>query len=286
MRWKRGWPRGQASGLGARRSSSHFPVRAVDLSIIDGFALADADGSNRTRVQFAPPPSSSEQPPGFLRVLPSFGPDGTHFAYVRASPQAAEIWRATVDGSEDRRLAVGDLPRWSPDGRTIAYVRRNWDPVRQRIRELGTWLMSARTGRRLRRLWGPSAHSLDWAPGGRRLVASRSGSDLFILRRDGTNARRLIPGPPEGRRRWHDREPAWSPDGRRIAFVRERSVPDDEYSGELGTQQEIWTIGTHGSRARRIWERLDGFDSDAATPTLSWQSLPSIPVSREQEQRR
>jgi Tol biopolymer transport system component len=64
-----------------------------------------------------------------------------------------------------------------------------------------------------------------------------------------------------------------SPDGRRIAFVRQRSVP--ESGGEAGTRWEIWTIGVGGKSARRLWHRTDGFDSDDPTPpSLAWQPRP------------
>jgi Tol biopolymer transport system component len=44
----------------------------------------------------------------------------------------AEIWRAGIDGREDRRIGFGSLPRWSPDGRTIAYIGRAGGQVDRR----------------------------------------------------------------------------------------------------------------------------------------------------------
>jgi Tol biopolymer transport system component len=226
-----------------------------------GVALADADGEHREAVPLAPP-----QPEGAARSGPSFGPDGRHFAYqlTLAHSQPAEIWMATIDGLENRRLGRGRLPRWSPDGRAIAYVADGGATHR------GTWLMSARTGRPVRRLWKQDADSLDWAPDGRRLIAA-SAMGLFILRADGRGARRLGSSSTRSRSVMHGAVDAvWSPDGRRLAFVRNRAVP--ESSGESGTRWEIWTSGLRGRRARRIWHRTDGFDSDdPAPPPLAWQ---------------
>ena len=79
-----------------------------------------ADGSGRAELPLAPGPDP------WLEAL-SFAPDGRHYAYTRArgSHQGLRlsIWRAAIDGSEDRRLlAGGAMPRWSPRGRRIAYV--------------------------------------------------------------------------------------------------------------------------------------------------------------------
>jgi Tol biopolymer transport system component len=251
-----------------------------------GFAVADADGSHRTVVPLAPPRSLRRDGFGefdeFHRSGPSFAPDGRHVVYERYEqggtlPQN-DVWIATVDGREDRRLGSGSLPRWSPDGRTIAYVAAARGAGTAQEREGGTWLMSARTGKPLRRLWRRSASSLDWAPDGHRLVASPGlsvrGRGLYILRADGKAAQPLTSPSRRTRRQLREGiDAVWSPNGSRIAYVREQGVPNDD-SGEFDRVLEIWTIGTRGARARRIWIRNDGFDSDSPSPPpLSWQPL-------------
>jgi Tol biopolymer transport system component len=241
------------------------------------FAVADADGSHRTVVPLAPPrPFPNEE---FARDGASFAPDGRHFAYYRYALQGTyepEVWIATVDGREDRRLGPGSSPRWSPDGRTIAYVRpQTGDAQRGR----GTWLMSARTGKPLRRLWRGTAASLDWAPDGHRLIASpdlpfpRRG--LYILRSDGKAAQPFTSRSRRTRRQLREASDAvWSPNGRRIAYVRDHGLPVAG-AGEPDTSVEIWTISTRGTRAKRIWKRTEGFDSETPGPSpLSWQPLP------------
>jgi dipeptidyl aminopeptidase/acylaminoacyl peptidase len=238
-----------------------------------GFAVADADGSHRTVVPLAPAASPAGEFQ-FRRSGPSFAPDGRHFAYERVAPPwtQPEIWIASVDGREDRRLASGSSPRWAPDGRTIAYVAAARNPGTEQEREGGTWLMSARTGKPLRRLWRHSAGSLDWAPDGDHLVAA--GAGVYILRADGKGARPLSSRSRRIRSQLEaGRSAVWSPDGHRIAYVHERSVPDD--SGEFGALVEISTISARGTRARRIWKRVFGFDSDSPQPPpLSWQPRP------------
>jgi Tol biopolymer transport system component len=234
------------------------------------FALTDPDGSNTIPVPLpAAPTSDPSYGPDYYVDDASFAPDGRHFTYVRQRPARTEIWVATTDGKENRRLGRGLTPRWSPDGRKIAYSVRaagsDWQPVE-------TKLMSARTGKPLRRLWRKGAESIDWAPDGRRLVVSSTDGELFILRADGKGARPLISTPPTSRwDRKHESAPVWSPDGRRIAFARRRMVGRPSEGRE---QQEIWTVSPEGARQRRIWFRYDGFDSDRNPVSgLSWQPL-------------
>jgi len=56
--------------------------------------------------------------------LPSFSPDGQHFAFRRGLPgRGAALVVANADGSGERELAIGEgmgSPAWSQDGRTIA----------------------------------------------------------------------------------------------------------------------------------------------------------------------
>jgi Tol biopolymer transport system component len=233
-----------------------------------GLAVAEADGSHRA-VVLANTPSPPGAPLGAGRDQPAFAPNGRRIAYERLvlepSPTGlnhrSEIWMTSTRGSFDRRLGPGGLPRWSPDGRTIASVDRERG---------GTWLISARTGTRVRRLWRRTAESLDWAPDGRRLIAGSEGGGFgtVILRADGGGAHPLRLPPWLARQETVPREAVWSPDGRRIAFVRKRHRSD-------GTAEtEIWTASPRGTRARLIWARAEGQDEELGVPTLSWQPLP------------
>ena len=144
----------------------------------------------------------------------------------------------------------------SPDGRRIAYARPN-----------GTWLMNAHTGRPIRRLWRRTAWSIDWAPDGRRLVLTAPGrgdlnnwADAYVVRADGTDLRRLISTPKVS-----EVSAVWSPDGRRIAFVR-------RVTRRSKIVQAIWTMRSNGTGQRRIrgpWTQHD--EEGHGQPRISWQ---------------
>jgi Tol biopolymer transport system component len=157
-----------------------------------------------------------------------------------------------------------------------------------------TFLPNGR-GRRVLRAFEPSEGvSIDngpvWSPDGRLLVFQQ-GARLGTIRRDGTGLR-ILP-----QLTINDREPTWSADGRRIAFVGERLCPyctflysvrpdgsdlrrlmrpaarwpawsatdrlvfvnyDDQPRMQIGLDDGLYTVRPDGSRLRRVFRRYWG----------------------------
>jgi dipeptidyl aminopeptidase/acylaminoacyl peptidase len=184
----------------------------------------------------------------------TFTPDGKTVIYVRgggpntsgiipnptSDPIAQEraIWRVPSDGGEPSKISEGHSPTVSPDGSVLAFINhgqifsasfnRGGDPA-------GPLLKIQGPGPLLKIQGGPS--SLRWAPDGSRLAfVSHRGDHAFIGVYDvaAKTVRYLAPSVDQ------DSEPVWSPDSRRIAFIR---VPWEPPGLFLGKRSGLpWSI--------------------------------------------
>ena len=136
------------------------------------------------------------------------------------------------------------------------------------------WLMSARTGRPIRRLWRGIAASIDWSPGGTHVVLTgyRRGyqqlADVYVVRANGTQLRRLTSTPKTA-----ETDAVWSPDGRRLAIVQEFRRPDGDCCEFI--TESIWTMRPDGSARRHLrgpWRRHS--EESSGPVRISWQPLP------------
>jgi TolB protein len=93
-----------------------------------------------------------------------------------------------------------------------------------------------------------------------RLIAFQDDGDIYVIASDGTGLRALTSGP--GRQR--DQYPVWSPDGQRLAFVRQIKVGTDR--GEDVTRPAIFVIRADGSGLRRLSPRGAYDESPAWSP--------------------
>jgi Tol biopolymer transport system component len=181
----------------------------------------------------------------------SVSPNGARVAYTRVSGGRQRVYTADVDGTDKRRLRAGDSPRWSPDGRYIAYAGKLGRIV----------IIRAATNKVVRRL-RVSAGALDWAPGGRRIVFTDF-HDLYVVRADGTRRPRRIV-----RTTGEPISPVWSPDGKRVAFVRSLR------SGEEEVRFGVFTKRIDGGRVRRIYRTSEESLEETLEPlTISWQPV-------------
>jgi serine/threonine protein kinase/Tol biopolymer transport system component len=159
----------------------------------------------------------------------SFSPDGTQVAYASAGEDGTnwDIWLKIVGEAEARRLttdpAAEGYPAWSPDGTQIAFVRAYEGSTRLG----GVWAIGAihlvsPVGGVSRRLSDfPVRLQLSWSPDGRWLAASRArspeghaGGISLISAANGEAHALTVPKSPA-----FDIAPAFSPEGRRLAYV-------------------------------------------------------------------
>jgi Tol biopolymer transport system component/DNA-binding winged helix-turn-helix (wHTH) protein len=165
--------------------------------------------------------------PGY-ESAPSFSPDGNEVAWCGEHESESHIYVKLI-GTDGPPLQLttgpdGDYnPVWSPDGRFIAFLRN--------LPETAAILLIPALGGpahkiaeiRLADIPGPV---LAWAPNGNSLIISHKDSPkgpaaLFVVAIDTGETRKLISPPSEAIGDGSgDSNPAFSPDGRTLAFIR------------------------------------------------------------------
>jgi dipeptidyl aminopeptidase/acylaminoacyl peptidase len=188
---------------------------------------------------------------------PQVSPDGEWIAYVvtsnnrDADETRSVVWMVSWDGKQHRRLtdagSSASEPRWSPDGSHLAYLATPAGAEHAQV------MLIDRSGGAPRALTGASddINSFAWSPDGQRLVlAVTTGAakapapiviDSMFFKEDvtgyigrGDKQQLLLCDVASGTltrlsdsRDVNDFLPAWSPDGRQIAFARTRERLED-----------------------------------------------------------
>lgn len=161
------------------------------------------------------------------QTQPAFSSDGRRIAFVWIAEDGASrrIYIKTIGSEEIKQLTTDTdeqySPVWSPDGTQIAYLAKSKD-------SLGLYIADVASKNPPRKLLIPQEPShweqgaLSWAPSGKTLIyPDHSGiepnSSLVQIDLETLHAR-SITDPPSG---WEgDLNPAYSPDGKWIAFTR------------------------------------------------------------------
>jgi eukaryotic-like serine/threonine-protein kinase len=216
-------------------------------------------------------------------TTPAFSPDGRQIAYAwdgGGPPGDQSIYVRLVDGGNPLRLTSGAddrNPVWSPEASRIAFLRYAQAGVQVLVvpalggaQTLVGTITDFQLLQRKLLTWSPASDEL--------IVADSTGGptegprrSLFAVR-IGSGERRRLTSPPVG---MDDIEPAFSPDGRTLAFLRRH-----------GGSYQFHVIDTPGGPSRQLAtaEHVEGFawSSDSrslifcttAAPPHRVQALP------------
>jgi sugar lactone lactonase YvrE len=150
--------------------------------------------------------------------------------------EGSGLYAVNEDGAGLARLTDKPMSSfsvaWSPDGRTIAFTRA----VSEEEGEIDLVDADGTGPRVLARV--PQPYQVAWSPDGSKMAYSAGPASIYVIGADGTGVT-LLTDPPSP---CGDEAPAWSPDGRHIAFRRFCSEQD------LG----IYSIDADGTGLSRL----------------------------------
>jgi Tol biopolymer transport system component len=177
---------------------------------------------------------------------PVWSPDGGYLYFVSDRTGMPNLWRVPIDERSGKTRGqpefvtrsdkVNMLLSLSRDGKRIAYAS---DGSRTSLEKLAFDPQSGRVS-------GPAVTLTETSHMIPTLDASRDGrwlvyqtfvprEELFVIRSDGTGGRQLLSG------KLRDRQPRFSPDGKRIAF----------YSNRQG-KYDLWIVNADGSQLEPV----------------------------------
>jgi Tol biopolymer transport system component len=224
--------------------------------------------------------------PSYADFAPMVSPDGTKLAFLREGITRSGVIRyqslyvADSDGRAPVALPQGMLQTsinvaiglfdgvasaaWSPDGRHLVYVHAYKRTVTDYVHADLMIVDADGSNPRQVTATDPASGSLraafpSWSPSGRIVFAADGHIDVIDV--DGRGLRQITPGE-------YDSDPAWSPDGSRIAFI-------------TGGDDHLSVIDADGSNVRMLSpqpSRTPAWSPDGQTITFSAKERSSSDI--------
>ena len=267
------------------------PTGAADFSVSNTGALAYQSYVSRSQLAWVDRTGNqlATVGPGKINLKSArLSPDGQRLATAIYDIERGEqdLWIFDLNTNSGRRLsserALRDAPVWSPDSTKVAFLHQADDmPPRVHLRGVGENDTEETTPA------GDFQMPTDWSPDGRFVAFGNTGFPRFANETQGdvwvfdlARNRKAIPLLTT---RFHEANPAFSPDGKWLAFTSDESGRAEVYlqafqSGDIpsltGERYRVSGVGAQALRWRRDKEELFYLDFDGRVQAVPVRLSP------------
>ena len=173
---------------------------------------------------------------------PSMSPDGKKIVYISVVDGREQLFLMNSDGSNSTQITRDDSnhedPAWSPDGKKIAfvYIKENLEIISiMNVDGTGVERLSPSNSKAIHPNWSPNGEKLAYCTDDDLAPPRKNDSDIMVIDMSTRQIKTLITGGV-------NTYPAFSPDGKHIAFRR--------MLGEMNS--EVFVADIDGTNAKNI----------------------------------